>query len=146
MVIVLILVIATLAFRAAGALGSSAFVLWAASARWALALMFLFTGVAHFTKPKYSMAAMVPKAFPNPMAMLYFTGVCELAGAVGLLLPQTRSLAGWCLIALLIAMFPANVKAAREHLLIAGKPATALWLRLPMQIGFIALAWWVSRT
>ena len=38
------------------------------------------------------MAAMVPKAFPNPMAMLYFTGVCELAGAVGLLLPQTRSL------------------------------------------------------
>jgi uncharacterized membrane protein len=146
MIVVLVLVVATLAFRAAGALGVAAFATWVASARWALAAMFLFTGVAHFTKPKYSMAAMVPKAFPNPMAMVYFTGVCELAGAAGVLLPQTRNLAGWCLIALLIAMFPANVKAAREHLLVAGRPATSLWLRLPMQLVFIALAWWVSRS
>jgi uncharacterized membrane protein len=42
-------------------------------------------------------------------------------------------------------MFPANAKAAIEHLKVAGRPATPLWLRLPLQLVFIALAWWVSR-
>lgn len=126
-------------------MGAAAFATWVASARWALATMFLFTGVAHFTKAKYSMARMVPKAFGNAMAMVYFTGVCEIAGAFGLLLWRFRSLAGICLIGLLIAMFPANVKAAREKMMVAGRPATALWLRVPMQLAFIVLAWWVSR-
>jgi uncharacterized membrane protein len=107
--------------------------------------MFIFTGVSHFTKVRHGMAAMVPKAFPNPMAMVHFTGVCELGRAIGLLLPRFRVVAGLCLIALLIAMFPANVKAAREKLTVAGKPATPLWLRLPMQLGFIGLIWWASR-
>jgi uncharacterized membrane protein len=62
-----------------------------------------------------------------------------------LLLPRTRAAAGLCLILLLIAMFPANVKAARENMMVAGRPATALWLRAPMQVGFIALLWWASR-
>jgi uncharacterized membrane protein len=145
MLIVLILILSMLLFRGAGALGFATLATWVASARWALAVMFLFTGVAHFTKPKYGMAAMVPKAFPNPMAMVYFTGVCELAGAIGLLLPRVRVFAGLCLIALLIAMFPANVKAAKERLLVAGKPATPLWLRLPMQLAFVGLIWWASR-
>lgn len=126
-------------------MGVAAFATWVASARWALAAMFLFTGVAHFTKAKYGMARMVPRIFGNAMTMVYFTGVCEIAGAIGLLLPRFRAAAGICLIALLVAMFPANVKAANEHLMVAGRPATALWLRAPMQVGFIALAWWVSR-
>src|ERR1700678_577138 len=96
-------------------------------------------------KAKYSMARMVPQVFGNAMAWVYFTGLCEIAGAVGLLLPRFRSLAGICLILLLIAMFPANAKAAIEHLKVAGRPATPLWLRLPLQLVFIALAWWVSR-
>ena len=132
-------------FRVAGALGVAAFATWVAAARWALAAMFLFTGVAHFTKAKYGMAKMVPQAFGNAMAMVYFTGVCEIAGAIGLLLPCFRNVAGICLMALLIAMFPANVKAAQEKMMVAGRPATPLWLRLPMQLAFIALAWWASR-
>jgi uncharacterized membrane protein len=79
------------------------------------------------------------------MAMVYFTGVCEIAGAIGLLVPRTRTLAGICLIVFLIAVFPANAKAAREHLPVAGKPATPLVFRFPLQIVFIGLVWWVSR-
>jgi uncharacterized membrane protein len=144
-IVIVVLVGGLLIFRVAGALGLTAFSTWVASARWALAAMFLFTGAAHFTKAKYSMARMVPQVFGNALAMVYFTGVCEIAGAIGLLLPRFRSIVGICLIALLIAMFPANVKAAREHLMVAGRPATALWLHLPMQLAFIALAWRLSR-
>ena len=94
MIVIVVLVGALLIFRAAGALGVAVFSTWVASARWALAAMFLFTGVAHFTKAKYSMARMVPKQFGNAMALVYFTGVCEIAGAIGLLLPQFRNAAG----------------------------------------------------
>jgi uncharacterized membrane protein len=146
MAVLIILFGSMLAFRAAGALGVSAFATWVASARWALAAMFLFTGINHFTKFRHEMAAMVPKIFPAPMAMVYFTGVCEIAGAIGLLLPQTRVIAGYCVMLLLVCLFPANARAAREHLKVAGRRATPLWLRLPMQILFIGLAWWVSRT
>ena len=68
-----------------------------------------------------------------------------VSGAAGLLLPKVRGVAGACLILLLIAMFPANVRAAREGLPLRGKPATELWLRVPMQGLFIGLIWWASR-
>ena len=144
-IVLIILVGSLLIFRVAGVFGVAAFSTWVAAVRWALAAMFLFTGIAHFTKAKYGMARMVPQVFGNAMAWVYFSGLCEIAGAVGLLLPRFRSLAGICLILLLIAMFPANAKAAIEHLKVAGRPATPLWLRLPLQLVFIALAWWVSR-
>jgi uncharacterized membrane protein len=144
-IVIVVLIVSLFIFRGAGALGVAAFATWVAAARWALAAMFLFTGVAHFTKAKYGMARMVPAMFGNAMTMVYFTGLCEIAGAIGLLVTRYRGPAGICLIALLIAMFPANVKAAQEKLMVAGRPATALWLRLPMQLGFIAWTWWVSR-
>ncbi len=78
------------------------------------------------------------------MAMVYFTGVCEIAGAIGILVPQTRMLAGIGLILLLVAMFPANVKAAREKLNVAGRPATPLAPRTVIQIVFIGLIWWAT--
>ncbi len=117
----------------------------AARADLCLAVMFVFTGVAHFNKIKYELEKMVPTIFPKPMMMVYLTGVFELLGAIGILLPRSRSLAGFCLILLLLAMFPANVRAFREKLMVAGKPATALWLRTPMQIVFIALIWWATQ-
>jgi uncharacterized membrane protein len=144
-IVIIVLVGSLLIFRAAGALGVPAFATWVAATRWALAAMFLFTGLAHFTKAKYGMAPMVPEIFGNAMFWVYFTGACEIAGGIGLLIPRFRSLAGICLILLLIAIFPANAKAAIEHLQVAGRPATPLWLRLPIQLVFIALAWWVSR-
>jgi uncharacterized membrane protein len=144
MAILVILVVSWLVFRSVGALGVAALATWQDSARHALAVMFFFTGSAHFNKMKHDLAQMVPKVFSDRWAVIYVTGVLELLGAVGLLLTKLRAAAGICLIALLIAMFPANVKAAREKLLLRGKPATQLWLRLAMQLLFIGLLWWSS--
>ena len=143
MIVVGVLVVSLLLFRAAGALGVAALASWVASTRWALAVMFLFVGVLHFTRRgRDEMARMVPNAFGNAMAIIYFTGVCEIAGAIGMLIPRTRVLAGVCLILFLIAVFPANVKAAREKLTVGGRQATPLVPRAAMQILFIALIWW----
>lgn len=144
MMVLIVLLASWLVLRAIGAMGVSTFGAWSSSARYALALMFVFTGLAHFTKMKHELARMVPSVFPSPMRMIYATGVLEFLGALGLLVPRFRSLAAFCLIALLVAMFPANVKAARDRLTLGGKPATALWLRAPMQILFIGLLWWSS--
>jgi uncharacterized membrane protein len=105
-------------------------------------VMFLFTGVAHFTRARHEMARMVPSALGNAMVIIYFTGACEIVGAIGILIPRTRTLAGILLMLFLIAVFPANVKAARERLTVAGRPATPLAPRTAMQIVFIALIWW----
>ncbi|MGA7854707.1 MAG: DoxX family protein [Candidatus Acidiferrales bacterium] len=144
MIVVIVLAVSLLLFRAAGAFGVTALASWVASTRWALAAMFLFTGAAHFTSARHGMARMVPRVCGNAMAMVYFTGVCEIAGAIGILVPQTRMLAGIGLILLLVAMFPANVKAAREKLNVAGRPATPLAPRTVIQIVFIGLIWWAT--
>jgi uncharacterized membrane protein len=145
MFVLALLLVSLLCFRAAGALGIEVFTTWQDSARCALAVMFTFTGVTHFTKMKEDFVRMVPKALPRPLALVYFTGICELLGAVGILLPQFRSLAGSCLIILLIVMFPANVNAARNKIPLRGKPPTPLRVRLPMQVLFIGLVWWSAR-
>jgi uncharacterized membrane protein len=144
-VIVLIVLFGSwLVFRGIGAFGISVFATWHDTARYALATMFTFTGISHFTKLKDDMVRMMPAIFPKPLLLVYITGVLELAGAAGLLLPATRWLAGICLILFLLAVFPANVKAAREKLTLNKKLATPLWLRLPMQILFIGLIWWAA--
>ena len=139
MAVLIVLFGAWLVLRGIGALGVGALATWQHSACYALALMFVFTGIAHFNRLKHDLARMVPAVFPWPMLLIYLTGVLEFMGAVGLLLPRFRSLAGICLIALLIVMFPANVKAAVKKTTLAGKPATPLWLRAPMQVLFIGL-------
>ncbi len=126
-------------------MGVQAFATWVSSARYALALMFLFTSTAHFTKMKHDLARMVPRVFPQPLVLIYLTGVCEVLGAVGILLPKVRNVAGLCLDLFLLAVFPANWKAAREGILLRGKPATALWLRVPLQVFHLLLTWWATR-
>lgn len=84
---------------------------------------------------------MVPAWVPYPALIVHVTGLLELLGVVGLLIPRTRELAGWCLIALLVAVFPANIQmltTARA----AGSPVLTeflLWLRLPIQPLLIVL-------
>jgi uncharacterized membrane protein len=106
--------------------------------------MFVFTSVAHFNKMRHDLARMIPSFFPQPMLIIYITGVCEFLGAAGLLIPRVRSLAGICLILLLAGMFTANVNAALKAMTLGGRPVTALWLRTPTQILFIGLIWWAS--
>lgn len=144
MAVLLVLFASWIVFRGVGALGVGALASWHAAAPFALATMFVFTGVAHFTKMKHDMTRMVPTIFPRPMLVNYLTGVCELLGAVGLIEPRTRWAASVALIVMLVAMFPANIKAAREGLMLGGRRATPLWLRTPMQLLFIGLLWWAG--
>ena len=118
---------------------------WQHCALYALAVMFVFTATAHFNKMKHDLAKMIPSSFPRPLLIVYITGVLELLGAAGLVLPQFRRLAGICLIALLAGMFIANLNAAQRGTTLRGKPPTPLWLRAQMQILFIALLWWSTR-
>ena len=144
MAVLIMLLVALVFFRGLGILGVGDLSVWQVSAAWALAVMFLFTASAHFTSTKDDLAKMVPLAFPNPRLLVAVTGVLEVLGAAGLLFPATRGPAGIGLALLLIAMFPANVDAARRGVKLRGRPATPLWLRAPMQVLFIVLALWVS--
>jgi uncharacterized membrane protein len=127
-----------------GALGVAALATWAGAARYALATMLVFTASAHFTRMKHDLVRMMPDWIPRPMALIYLTGVCEVAGAIGLVLPYTRQAAGIALIVFFIVVFPANVKAARTGVGVGSKRATPLWLRASMQVLFIVLTWWSS--
>jgi uncharacterized membrane protein len=108
--------------------------------------MFLVTSTAHFSGLKHDLAAMMPESLPDGLWVIYLTGVFEIAGAIGLLVPRTRRLAGIGLVLLLIAQFPANVNAALNGIPLGGEPPTPLWLRAPMQLLFIAMVWWTSIT
>src|SRR5262249_51575651 len=111
---------------------------WTGALRIALAAMFVFTGVSHFhprTRPE--LVRMAPASLPAPTLLVSATGVLEVLGAIGLMVPRALPTAAYGLIALLVAMFPANVHAAREGLLIAGRRATPLIWRLPLQLFWI---------
>lgn len=144
MLVLVVLLVSTLVARAIGFAGVAFVDSWAEAVRVGLAAMLLFTSTAHFNAMKSDLARMVPKGIPAPMTMIYLTGVCEILGAVGLLIPSTRRLAAIALILMFMAVFPANVRAAREGLAIGGRKATPLWLRAPMQIAFIVLTWWAG--
>ena len=142
MIVLVVLFGSWLILRGIGVLGATALATWHDSARYALAVMFIFTAVAHFNKMRHDLAQMIPSFFPQPTLIVYITGVGEFLGAAGLLIPKFRSLAGICLILLLIGMFTANLNAALKGLTLRGKPVTPLWQRTPMQILFIGLIWW----
>lgn len=145
MIVLVVLVVSLVLFRGLGGLGFDALSTWQGAAVPALAVMFLFTASAHFTKTKEDLIGMVPKAFPNPRFLVHLTGVLEVFGAVGLLIPATRGLAGLCLVLLLLAMFPANVGAALKGAPMRGRAPTPLWLRAPMQLFFVGLTYWATR-
>jgi uncharacterized membrane protein len=146
MVPLIVLFVSMLVVRGLGALGMNTLSSWPAATRYGLAVMFLFTASAHFTRMKEELVQMVPESLAYPRQLVFLTGICEVLGAIGLLLPSVQRLAGMGLILLLIAMFPANVNAARKQLTLRGRPATPLWLRLPMQLLFIGLLWWSSQS
>ena len=143
MTVLIVLLVSWLIFRLLGGFGVPIFLAWHDCLRYALAVMFLFTSIAHFNRLRHDLARMIPSFFPAPMALVYVTGALELAGAIGLMLPHhIHRFAAYFLIALLVAMFPANVYAARTGATLGGKPVTQLWLRAPMQLLFIALLFW----
>ena len=115
--------------------------------RWLAAATFTYTGVKHFTSAD-AFRAICPAALPRPDVLVVVSGVAEIAGAVGLLVPRLRRAAGWGLVALLIAVFPANVHMAvsRDPAVTFGLPRWLLLARLPLQAVLIAWVLWVGES
>ena len=128
--------------RVIGQLGVAHLRDWAASTRVGLAVMLGFTAAAHFNSMRPDMVAMVPPFVPNPEFMVTFTGICEILGAIGLLVPRTRRIAAVALIVFLLAVLPANVHAAQAGVTLRGAPATPIIPRVALQVLFIGLLWW----
>lgn len=136
----IVLVGSLLLFRALGALVTPFFRSWVTSLRWALAVMFLLTASAHFGARRPDLVRMVPRSFPAPELIVTLTGVAEILGAAGLLFPRLAPWAASGLALLLVAMFPANVHAARAGLSIGDAPVTPLVPRAVLQVMFLAAA------
>ncbi len=127
--------------RLIGVAGVDALDAWQPALCGGLALMFFVTAAAHFVpKLRADLVAMVPPGLPQAGLLVTVTGVLELAGAVGLLIPATAPWAAGCLALLMVAMFPANVSAARRELMLNGRPVTRLIPRTILQILFILAA------
>ncbi|QLL06919.1 DoxX family protein [Mycobacterium vicinigordonae] len=110
----LALLLSTAVARVIGWFGVSYVDGWPEAVALGLAVMFVVTGVAHFVPPlRTDLIAIVPPRLPAPGLLVTGTGVLELLGAAGLLLPATRTIAAACLLLLMLAMFPANIYAAR---------------------------------
>ncbi|MGK3994012.1 DoxX family protein [Sorangium sp. So ce1024] len=134
----LVLTVSFALFLVLGRLGIKPLSRWVTCLRCALAAMFLLTASAHWGSRRAELVAMVPPALPSPELLVTATGVLELAGAAALLVPRLAPWAAAGLTILLVAMFPANVHAARAGLTLGGSPVTPLVPRTLMQIGFIA--------
>jgi uncharacterized membrane protein len=113
---------------------------WSRSRR-LLAIFFIGGGVNHFVIPR-TYESIVPPGFGDPKQLVAISGVAEVAGGLGMLLKPTRGSAGVGLLALLAAVFPANLYMARNPERFAKIPRAALYARLPLQP---LMMWWVWR-
>ncbi len=110
---------------------------------WLLAVFFIVAGVNHFLNPAPYLT-MMPDYLPRPRELIVVSGVAEVLGGLGLLIPRLRVAAAWGLIALLVAVFPANVHVALHGWEGVAIPSWVLWARLPFQIVFIAWVYWAA--
>jgi uncharacterized membrane protein len=113
---------------------------WQVTLRYAVAVMFLLSASGHWGKRRAGMISMVPPVFPRAALIVTVTGVLEILGAIGLVIPLLAPVAGIALAILLLAMYPANVYAARQSLTLNGKPVMALLPRTLVQVVYIAAA------
>jgi uncharacterized membrane protein len=112
---------------------------------------YVVAGVAHFLAPSVY-EQVVPPSLPRPRALVYLSGVAEIVLGVGVVIPRTRRRAAWGLVALLVAVFPANVHMAIHDVRIEGvpdwasdPPDAATWARLPLQAVLVLWAYWYAR-
>jgi len=112
--------------------------------RWLLGILFILAGLNHFRSPDFYINIM-PPYLPWHRELVAISGVAEIALGALLLLPRWAVSAGWGLIALLVAVFPANVHMATHPALYPSISPTALWLRLPVQGLLVAWAYWYTR-
>ncbi len=120
--------------------------MWKRALRWLLAGFMTLAGLNHFVSPDVYVG-MMPAVLPAPLVLVYLSGIAEIAGGLGLLPRRTRKLAAWALIALFVAVFPANINMAINGLPLGDRnvPLWALWARLPLQLVLIAWAYLFTR-
>ncbi|MBB5056697.1 putative membrane protein [Granulicella aggregans] len=110
-----------------------------------LAILFIAAGSLHFLLPQTYIRIM-PPYIPAHEMLVHISGLCEILGGLGLLFhPPIRTLAAWGLVALLIAVMPANIYMATDHASYPSMPVWALYLRLPLQLPLIWWAWLYTR-
>jgi len=109
-----------------------------------LGVFFIAAGIVHFVRPGIYVKIM-PSYLPWPLGLVYLSGICEVGLGALVLIPRYTGLAAWGLIALLIAVFPANVHMAMHPELYPRIPPAVLWWRLPLQGVFIAWAYAYTR-
>ena len=108
-----------------------------------MAYFYISVGIKHFTEPEWFLQ-IYPPFLPFGLAAVYVSGFFEVLFGIMLLIPKTRYYAGWGLIGLLIAVFPANIYLAYTNGAAMDISATVAWGRLPFQALFIGLAYWHS--
>jgi uncharacterized membrane protein len=113
--------------------------------RWIAAISFIGAGINHFLKPEFYQQ-IIPPSFPHRPMLVVVSGIGEIAGGLGLLIRPLRRVAGWGLILLLCAVFPANVYMAISPQATPGRNYShwLLWARLPLQAVMIAWVWFVG--
>lgn len=112
-------------------------------ARLILSVLFIGAGISHFQHP-HQFEKIVPPMLPKALVLVYLSGIFEVLGGLGILLESTRFVAAWGLVALLLAVFPANIYMAVSGVKVFGFPSQPwmAWARLPLQFIFIAAIIW----
>ncbi len=111
--------------------------------KYLFALFFILAGCNHFIATAFYLKIM-PPYLPMPLLLVYLSGVVEIVLGLLLLIPQFTRMAAWGLIALLLAVFPANIHMVVHHELYPEYSGAALWLRLPLQLVLLAWAYWYT--
>ncbi|MEX2208866.1 MAG: DoxX family protein [Myxococcota bacterium] len=112
-----------------------------------MAAFYVFAGIQHFRVPHFYLP-MMPPYLPWHAELVLLSGVAELLCGIGVLIPATRKYAAWATIALLVAVFPANIHVAFNNVPVFGATegaGPAGFIRLPFQLVLIAWAWWYTR-
>lgn len=133
----LALLFGTLVFRLLGLIGIPFFASWQHALRGGLAVMFFLTSSAHWGRKRADLLRMIPPRIRFPGPIVTMTGLAEIAGAIGILWQRTAPWTAVGLILLLLAVFPANIYAARHSMTIGGSKVTRLPLRTILQVVFL---------
>lgn len=115
-----------------------------------MGIFYIGAGVNHFANPKMYIAVM-PPYIPWPVMMVTISGIAEILGGIGVLIPngfvfsRTRAAAAWGLVALLVAFLPVHINMCLHPEQFSNVPLWAIWLRLPLQVPLILWAWYYTR-
>ena len=109
-----------------------------------MAVIYVLAGLNHFHNPAFYLRIM-PPYLPLHLELVYASGAAEVLLGVLLVIPRTRRLAAWGVIALLVAVFPANIHMLVNSELYPEIPEFALWVRVKLQFMLISWAFWYTR-